>query len=129
MVFQIASEGDVETPRLTYTLRPDRPFAPVVRKLYGYHQVKFLTPFENACWAILTQRNPVPAAKEIKRALSGIASRLIFLTPATAKTLARAAARLPGGLGERIGSTAQTLALSLELVAGRPNETALPLAY
>jgi hypothetical protein len=36
---------------------------------------------------------------------------------------------LPGGLGERIGSTAQTLALSLELVAGRPNETALPLAY
>ncbi|MGC3985748.1 MAG: FAD-binding oxidoreductase [Pseudorhodoferax sp.] len=69
------------------------------------------------------------AQKEIRRALSGIASRLIFLTPAMAKTLARAAARLPGGLGERIGSTAQTLALSLELVAGRPNETALPLAY
>lgn len=69
------------------------------------------------------------AQKEIKSALAGIASRLIFLTPSTAKTLAKAAGRLPGGLGQRLGSTAQTLALSLELVAGRPNETALPLAY
>ncbi len=50
---------------LTDDLRPfyaigatDPAFAPVQAHLYGYHQTKFLTPFENACWAILTQRRP-----------------------------------------------------------------------
>jgi DNA-3-methyladenine glycosylase II len=47
----------------------DPPFAPVIQRLYGYHQVKFLTPFENACWAVLTQRTPIPIAKQLKRAL------------------------------------------------------------
>src|SRR3712207_43217 len=28
----------------------DPAFAPLIRRLYGYHQVKFITPFENACW-------------------------------------------------------------------------------
>jgi DNA-3-methyladenine glycosylase II len=40
-----------------------------VRSWYGYHQVKFLTPFENACWAILSQRNPMPVARKMKQAL------------------------------------------------------------
>jgi DNA-3-methyladenine glycosylase II len=36
----------------------DPQFMPIVEKLYGYHQVKFsLSAFENACWAILSQRN------------------------------------------------------------------------
>ena len=48
----------------------DPAFAPIVQKLYGYHQVKFLTPFENACWAVLTQRTPIPIAKKLKQALS-----------------------------------------------------------
>jgi DNA-3-methyladenine glycosylase II len=48
----------------------DPAFAPLIRRLYGYHQVKFITPFENACWAMLTQRNPIPSAKAIKQALS-----------------------------------------------------------
>jgi DNA-3-methyladenine glycosylase II len=53
-----------------YAIGLDDPaFAPIVRRLYGYHQVKFLTPFENACWAVLTQRTPIPIAKTIKRAL------------------------------------------------------------
>jgi DNA-3-methyladenine glycosylase II len=47
----------------------DPPFAALVRRLYGYHQVKFLTPFENACWAVLTQRNPIPIAKQVKQAI------------------------------------------------------------
>jgi DNA-3-methyladenine glycosylase II len=47
----------------------DPPFAPVIERLYGYHQVKFLTPFENACWAVLTQRTPIPIAKQLKQAL------------------------------------------------------------
>jgi DNA-3-methyladenine glycosylase II len=47
----------------------DPDFAPVVQDLYGYHQVKFLTPFEVACWAILTQRNQMHISQRMKRAL------------------------------------------------------------
>lgn len=47
----------------------DAAFAPIVERLYGYHQVKFLTPFENACWAVLTQRTPIATARTIKQKL------------------------------------------------------------
>ncbi len=76
-----------------------------------------------------TRRVVAAAQKEIRQALSGVASRLLFLSPGQAVGLARLATLLPGGLGRRLASTAATLARSLELVAGRPNETALPLAY
>jgi DNA-3-methyladenine glycosylase II len=104
IVFRVTSSGEVEAPRLDYTLISDRPigadtaraaadrvafflsleddlrpfyaigrddpvFAPIVERLYGYHQVKFLTPFENACWAILSQRNTMPIARRLKQAL------------------------------------------------------------
>src|SRR6266516_1588606 len=49
--------------------REDLDFAPIIEHLYGYHQVKFLTPFENACWAVLTQRNPMNMAQKTKQAL------------------------------------------------------------
>jgi DNA-3-methyladenine glycosylase II len=49
--------------------RADPAFAPVIELLYGYHQVKFPTPFESACWAILSQRNAMPAARTLKQAL------------------------------------------------------------
>lgn len=49
--------------------RGDADFAPIIEYLYGYHQVKFLTPFENACWAVLTQRNPMKVAQKTKQAL------------------------------------------------------------
>jgi DNA-3-methyladenine glycosylase II len=49
--------------------REDADFAPTIELLYGYHQVKFLTPFENACWAVLTQRNPMKMAQKTKQAL------------------------------------------------------------
>lgn len=49
--------------------RNDPHFASVMEQLYGYHQVKFLTPFENACWAVLSQRTPMPVARKIKQAL------------------------------------------------------------
>ncbi len=49
----------------------DPQFMPVVEKLYGYHQVKFsLTAFENACWAILSQRNPWNVALAMKARLA-----------------------------------------------------------
>ncbi len=44
----------------------DPPFHAVVQRRYGLHQVKFPTPFENACWAVLTQRNPMPVARKMK---------------------------------------------------------------
>ena len=47
----------------------DPAFASVLARLRGYHQVKFLTPFENACWAVLTQRTPMPVARTLKEAL------------------------------------------------------------
>ncbi len=49
--------------------RHDNVFNPVIQKLYGYHPVKFLTPFENACWAILAQYTPLPVARRMKNAL------------------------------------------------------------
>lgn len=47
----------------------DQKFRPVIEQLYGYHQVKFPTPFEGTCWAILTQRNAMPIAKRMKAKL------------------------------------------------------------
>jgi DNA-3-methyladenine glycosylase II len=48
----------------------DTAMQPVVARLYGLHQPKFLTPFELACWAILTQRTPIPIARQIKQRLA-----------------------------------------------------------
>ncbi len=48
----------------------DAPFAPVLERLRGFHQPRFLTPFEAACWAILSQRTPAARARGIKRGLS-----------------------------------------------------------
>ncbi|MAS37096.1 MAG: DNA-3-methyladenine glycosylase [Anaerolineaceae bacterium] len=47
----------------------DPPFASVVRQLYGYHHVKFLTPFENAVWAVLSNRNRLTIASAMKARL------------------------------------------------------------
>jgi DNA-3-methyladenine glycosylase II len=49
--------------------RADPSFAPVIERLYGLRQPKFLTPFEIACWAILAQRIPMPMAHRTKMAL------------------------------------------------------------
>ncbi len=49
--------------------RADASFAPVIERLYGLHQPKFLTPFEIACWAVLGQRIPWRMAHRLKMAL------------------------------------------------------------
>lgn len=46
--------------------KKDAKFAPVVKRFYGLHHVKFLTPFENAAWAILTQHQPIRVAHQVK---------------------------------------------------------------
>lgn len=47
----------------------DTDFAPIISHLYGYHQVRFMTPFECACWAILSQRNTMRIAHNYKQML------------------------------------------------------------
>ena len=47
----------------------DKAFKKVINKLYGLHQVKFLTPFEGAGWAVLSQRISMKAAHTIKERL------------------------------------------------------------
>jgi len=69
------------------------------------------------------------ARADLKRLLGPIGTRCLFMTPQRAQTLAHWTARLPGNLGQRLASTTRTLAKSLQLVDGQPNETALPLAY
>jgi len=76
-----------------------------------------------------SKRVVAAAQKEIRMALSGVASRLIFISPERADTLATVAAMIPGIRQSKLASTVKTLAKSLQLVAGHPNETALPLAY
>jgi DNA-3-methyladenine glycosylase II len=47
----------------------DVDFAPVLQKYFGLHHVKFITPFECATWAVLSQRYPMGAAQKVKQAI------------------------------------------------------------
>jgi DNA-3-methyladenine glycosylase II len=47
----------------------DGGFAAVARRLRGFHHVKFPTPFEAACWAVLNQRVGTVVARRMKDAL------------------------------------------------------------
>lgn len=57
----------------------DSAFGSVVETLYGYHHVRFPTPFEAACWAALSQRTPWTVAQHQKRALVEAAGRVVSL--------------------------------------------------
>lgn len=48
----------------------DEAMAPLVRQFYGYHQLRFPTPFEAACWAVLTQHNHWSIARKMKETLT-----------------------------------------------------------
>lgn len=67
--FYLSLEDDL---RPFYRLAENDPqFMSIVRKLYGYHQVKFsLSAFENACWALLSQRNQMNVALAMKARLT-----------------------------------------------------------
>jgi len=47
----------------------DPPFQRVIARLHGYHQVKFPSPLELMCWAILSQRAPLAVAHKMKQAI------------------------------------------------------------
>ncbi|OIQ96542.1 4-cresol dehydrogenase [hydroxylating] flavoprotein subunit [mine drainage metagenome] len=69
------------------------------------------------------------AQREIRALLKPLASRLIFVGPSGARTLARLGRLLPGRYRSKFARSLEMLERSLQLVAGRPNETALPLCY
>ena len=69
------------------------------------------------------------AQGEIRALLRPLASRLVFISPKGGRTLARVGRVLPSYLRSKLGRNLDMLERSLELVAGRPNETALPLCY
>jgi DNA-3-methyladenine glycosylase II len=48
----------------------DPRFAPRTEELQGLHHVRFLTPFECACWSILAQRTPMKAGRGMKDAIA-----------------------------------------------------------
>jgi len=100
--------------------------ADALQALGRQYQVFAWTGF---CTMYGTRRMVAAAQKEIKATLGDIASRMMFVTPERAKTLARLTQLIPGTLGKGLQGMTATLAKSLELVAGRPNETAMPLAY
>ena len=50
--------------------RDDPAMVPILERRYGLHQIKFPTPFENAAWAILTQRTPIAVARVVKDRLT-----------------------------------------------------------
>jgi DNA-3-methyladenine glycosylase II len=49
--------------------RADDAFAELAEQMHGYHQVKFPSPLEILCWAILVQRTPLAAAQAMKAGL------------------------------------------------------------
>lgn len=50
--------------------KDDHVFEKIVDDLYGLHQVKFLTPFEAAGWAILSQRISMNVSRKMKEKLT-----------------------------------------------------------
>ncbi|HZI73015.1 MAG TPA: FAD-linked oxidase C-terminal domain-containing protein, partial [Gemmatimonadales bacterium] len=67
--------------------------------------------------------------RDVRRLLRPLVSRLVFISPEGGRMLARAGGLLPGYFRSKFARKLEMLERSLQLVAGRPNETALPLCY
>jgi DNA-3-methyladenine glycosylase II len=68
ITFFLSLEDDLK-PFYEHGMKDDA-FKPVLKNLYGLHQVKFLTPFETAGWAILGQRISMKVAHIMKERLT-----------------------------------------------------------
>ncbi|MGH8714372.1 MAG: FAD-binding oxidoreductase [Casimicrobiaceae bacterium] len=69
------------------------------------------------------------AQSEIRRLVRPVAQGLTFISPTGARRMRRVAQRLPGKAGAALARRAALLDSSLDLVAGRPSQGVLPLAY
>lgn len=106
---------------------------PIISALHGYHQVKLMTPFENTCWAILSQRCPIPVARRMKDRLTdrfggALLGHRAFPEPAALLKVdpgeidATLGATL-GPRGRRIASAAQAFAeVDERFLRGAPSE-------
>jgi DNA-3-methyladenine glycosylase II len=102
----------------------DPPFAAVVEQLYGYHQLKFPTPFAAAVWALLSQRTSWPQARarmdRLRTALGSpllVADRSITPLPAAATVAAQSATDLAALIGDaRKGATLHAAATAFAAV-------------
>lgn len=80
--------------------------------------------------AIYGNRDMIKAAKRIiRRELRGTGKRLMFFTPGMTGKIRAASDFLPGRLGSFVGNIFTTLDKTLQLLAGKPSEIALPLCY
>lgn len=94
----------------------------ILTKLCRNNQVMPWTGFGT----LYGSKGVVKAARhEIRALLAPLASRLVFISPEQAQMLNRFGNWLPRQFRLKL----ETLARSLELVAGYPNQTALPLCY
>jgi 4-cresol dehydrogenase (hydroxylating) flavoprotein subunit len=69
------------------------------------------------------------ARRAVRRILRPAVSRLAFLTPGAAARLHRWLSHVPRLRQGRMASRARMLDAAMQLIAGRPSEVALPLAY
>ena len=106
---------------------PDGLITPELLKNLGQQYQVF--PWTGFATLYGSDRMVAAAQKEIRTALKSVASRLMFISLRRAKQLAKLSQWIPGPRGKGLQSLTATLTKSLELVEGRPNETALPLAY
>lgn len=84
-----------------YALAADDPiFKPIVDQLFGYHQVKFLTPFEAGCWAALSSRNTFAAARTLKNRLTERYGSTIMVERSTLAAFPEPEDVLPADPGE-----------------------------
>jgi 4-cresol dehydrogenase (hydroxylating) flavoprotein subunit len=100
--------------------------ASVVAELAAQNRVAAWTGFG----ALYGDKGVVKAARHaIRKILGPAVKRLRFITPEAAAAIERWCDRFPGVRGGRLARRARTLSAALQLVAGRPSEVALPLAY
>lgn len=106
----------------------DPAFGPVVEELWGYHQVRFPTPYAAAVWAALAQRTPTTVARGQKRDLVAACGRMVgreseedtlALFPTPDRVLARSEA-----VGSLLsGAKARTVLAATETFAEEPLST------
>lgn len=80
--------------------------------------------------ALYGEREVVTAAKRVvRKILSPVTDRLLFVTPSRARLARRIASAIPGATGKRLKHITGVLDASLQIMLGRPSEVALQLAY
>lgn len=100
--------------------------ASVVAQLARRHRVSAWTGFG----ALYGAARVVQAARrEIRKALKPAGGHVRFVNPGTAAAVARRCQRIPVLRGSGLARRAQAVASAMQLVAGRPSEVALRLAY